>query len=480
MSFFDDDFDASKLDNSEFDSGMYGNNSAAEDRFLVELEDSELEYALESGDFSDVYMDSEYTTSDAGWDPFVNYTEDGKKANILGLPLNFCKTADPNGRVYKNTIMQDLPYVFILPGVPSLNSKLIGVDNDKLTKKDIAKMIESNDPENVKFAVRGARTQTDLRFMGFKANYSDYFKYVQTMLSTIHATMGLRGVFNFSNEFETSSNNYGLCYYADKSTSISESASNDYTESSIVQKANDLSTASREIKNVLGWNSNIKDMESTSLEDMTEALTGSNGILSRVGSMLGRVVNGSQLLYPEIWADSSFDRSYTINFKFYSPYGDKESIFKYVYVPFVSLLALALPRQDSLLGYGQPFVLRLSAPGRFESSMGVVSSITFTKGGNDDLWTKDGLPQEIEVNLNIKDLYPSLVATKSYGVLSYNLGLASFLDTMAGIRMDQLNLFLSGQRFIKTRLTVPSKILNTNFIKDFISDFANEINNILR
>lgn len=474
-----EDLDINKLDNSEFSNGMYGDNSEAQDRFMVELEQSEMEESLNSGNFSDVYKNTELTTQEMEWNPFINFTEEGKKANILGLPLNFCKTADPNGRVYKNTIMQDLPYVFILPGIPSLNSKLIGVDNEKLSKKDIAKMIEDNE-NNIKFAVRGIRTQADLRFMGFKASYYDYFKYVETMLSTIHATMGLKGIFNFKDEFDSSTNNYGLCYYADKSTSISESASNDYTESSIVQKANDLSTASREIKSILGWNSNIKDMDSTNIDDMTDALTGSNGILSRVGSMLGRVVNGSQLLYPEIWADSKFDRSYTINFKFYSPYGDKESIFKYVYVPFISLLALALPRQDSLLGYGQPFILRLSSPGWFESSMGVVSSITFTKGGNDNLWTKDNLPQEIEVNLNIKDLYPSLVATKRYGILSYNLGLASFLDTMAGVRMDQLDLIMSGKRFIKTRLTAPAKIFNTDFLKDFTTDFANEINNILR
>lgn len=474
-----EDFNASELDNSEFTNGMYGDNSNAEDRFLYELEESEMLEELKKGDFTDVYMEVGDTAGEVDWDPFINYTEGDTKANILGLPLNFCKTADPNGRVYKNTIMGDLPYVFMLPGIPSLNSKLVDSSNKKLKKSDIAKMIEENE-ENIKFAVRGVRTETDLRFMGFKPSYYDYFKYVETMLSTIHATMGLKGIFDFKDEFKPSGYNHGLCFYADKSTSISESASNDYTESSIVQKANDLSTASRELKSILGWNSNIKDMDSTSVEDMTDELTGSNGILSRVGSALGRVVNGSQLLYPEIWADSKFDRSYTINFKFYSPYGDKESIFKYVYVPFISLLALALPRQDSLLGYGQPFLVRLSSPGWFESSMGVVSSITFTKGGNDNLWTKDNLPQEIEVNLNIRDLYPSLVSTKKYGVLSYNLGLASFLDSMAGVRMDQLNLVMAGERFVKTRLTIPSKIFNGDIFSDFFSEIQYNLNNILR
>lgn len=464
-----------EYDTSEYEvSGMY---SAGEGSFMDELSEDEIQTMLEASDNTDVYGNA-FNGGTADSDPFVNFTEDGKKANILGLPLNFCKTADPNGRVYKDTIMQDLPYVFILPGKPTLNGKLVDVDNKKIKKSDLLNQIENL--EDGKFAVRGARTGSDLRFLGFRADYSDYFKYVQTMLSTVHATMGLQGIFDFGDEFTSSYKNHGLCFYADKSTSISESANNDYTESSLVQKANDMSTASREIKTILGVNSDIKDFDSSDASSMMEQMTGSGGIFSRVGSALGRVVNGSQLLYPEIWADSKFDKSYTINFKFYSPYGDKESIFKYVYVPFISLLALSLPRQDAMLGYGQPFVLRLSSPGWFESSMGVVTSIQFTKGGNDNLWTIDNLPQEIEVNLNIKDLYPTLAATKKPGMLAYNLGLASFLDTMAGIRTDQLKLLLRGETFVKTRLSSIKGKFNMNFLSDWGYQLQEGFNNFIR
>lgn len=459
---------------------FYGSEN--ENKFIDEIsEDSESLVNSISGEadgFKDVYGNT-LSESAASENPFINFTEKGKKANILGLPLNFCKTADPNGRVYKNTIMQDLPYVFIVPGKPRLNPKLVDSDGKKIKKGNLAEQLDAISDPN-KFAVKGARTENDLRFMGFKADYYDYHKYVQTMLSTLHATMGLGGIFKYENEFKPGVSNYGLCFYADKSTSISESASNDYSESSLVQKANDVSATTREFKTILGFNSKIKDMESNSLDDMVDSLTSSNGILSRAFGAVGRVLNGSQLLYPDIWTDSKFDRTYTINFKFFSPYGDKESIFKNVYVPFISLLALALPRQDSLLGYAQPFVMKMVCPGWFESSMCVVQSISFIKGGNDNLWTVDNLPQEIEVNLTIKDLYSTLASTKKFSVLAYNLGLASFLDNMAGIRTDQLNLVLRGKNFIKTRLSAPSKIFNGGIFSDFAYEVQKGVNNFLR
>lgn len=472
-------------ENSEYDievdeTSFYG--TEAENKFIEDLalEGEELTGTLDSEDgFYDAYG-NEFTDTQAEWNPYVNFTEDGEKANILGLPLNFNKTADPSGRVYKNTIMQDLPYVFIIPGKPVMNSKLVDNDGKKIKKSNLEEQLETLSNPN-KFAVRGARTGYDLRFMGFRADYYEYYQYVETMLATLHATMGLGGLFFFEKEFKPSIRNYGLCFYADKSTSISESANNDYGESSLVQKANDFSAASREIRTIAGLNpAAIKDFDSTSIGSMVESMTSSNGILSRAFGAIGKVINGSQLLYPDIWTDSKFDRTYTINFKFYSPYGDKESIFKNVYVPFVSLLALALPRQDSLLGYAQPFVMKMACPGWFESSMCVVQSIQFVKGGNDNLWTIDNLPQEIEVNLTIRDLYSTLASTKKYSVLAYNLGLASFLDNMAGIRTDQLNLALRGEQFIKSRLTIPAKIFNGGVFTDFAYQMQEKFNNILR
>ena len=204
--------------------------------------------------------------------------------------------------------------------------------------------------------------------------------------------------------------------------------------------------------------------------------------MTRQGQAFARVVNGSQLLYPNIWTDSQFSRSYNLSFKFVSPYGDKESIFRYVYVPFISLLALALPRQDSTVGYGQPFYVKVNCPGWFESSMGYISSIDFTRGGSDNLWSVDNLPMAIDVTMSLVDCYPSLPMTRKYSQMKYNFGLASFLDTLAGIRSDQLDLLFSAKNWIKRRLSVPKAFVKgvSNYKSDFFTNLQSTINGKIR
>lgn len=277
------------------------------------------------------------------WNPYVS--DNKTHPNVLGLPLYYNNLADPSGRVYNDTIMGDLSLVFLVPGKPSINKKLVGSDNKKISTKQLKQQIndyEKGTSDAIRFAVRGVTGYADLRYIGFKPAYREYYENVQVMLSSVHSMMGLEGIFLFSDEFKNQPNNYGLAFHADKSTSISESANNEYGQSKVVEGVNAASAELREKKMLSGMGSSFSEFNATSTGDLIDQMS-STGIFSRAINAMGRVVNGSQLLYPEIWNDSKFDRSYNISFKFYSPYGDRSSIFKYVYVPFISLLALALP-----------------------------------------------------------------------------------------------------------------------------------------
>lgn len=478
-----------KSDLSSEERGMYG--SGKDETIIEEIDEQEANASLQEGDVNDVYGYDVTTISIDGTEqnPFLNTTGNGLKANILGMPLAFNKMADPWGRTFRNTIMRDLPMIFVVPGKEVLNNKLIDESGRKIGKGALLKAIE-NVTENLKIAVRGARSGNDLRFLGFKADYGNYYGYLQVFLSTLYASMGLSGTFKFDNFFSTKQANYGICFYGDNSTSISESATSDYTTTSVAQQANDLAMKNREAKLMLGINtsnassfvSRALNLITTSVSELSEGVTTLSGILSRAGNIFGKVVNGSQLLYPEIWSNSTFDRSYNLSFKFYSPYGSKEAIFKFVYIPFAAWVCFSFPRQDNVMGYGQPFVMRISAPGYFESSMAVVSSISFKRGGSDNMWTIDNLPNEIEVEVSIKDLYSAIPITKKFGMMSYNIGLSSFIDCLAGIRSDQLSLLSSISRWVKTRLTVPNKLKNTltGRISDMGYNLQNKINDFLR
>lgn len=143
--------------------------------------------------------------------------------------------------------------------------------------------------------------------------------------------------------------------------------------------------------------------------------------------------NGMLVKYPNLWADSSYSKNINFNFSFVSPYGDPLSIFKYVYVPFFALLAFAMPRQAAENGLVSPFLIRCDVPGVVTSDLALISDMTWTKGGANALWTKDGLPRAIDVTITVSDLYPFLAMSKRISFLSANPSFAVFLDNMSGM-----------------------------------------------
>ena len=70
--------------------------------------------------------------------------------------------------------------------------------------------------------------------------------------------------------------------------------------------------------------------------------------------------------------------------------------------------------------------------------MGVIQSLTIERGGDDRLWNVDGMPLEINCTVTIQDMYSTTSLTKNNTLVSFNVGLNSYLENMAGIRSDKL------------------------------------------
>ena len=116
--------------------------------------------------------------------------------------------------------------------------------------------------------------------------------------------------------------------------------------------------------------------------------------------------------------------------------------------------------------------------------MGVITSMTINKGGSDGLWTADGLPQIIEVSISVQDLYPALKQIAKDGMMKYNRSLSMYLETMAGIRPDKLELGRSLKTFINRKVS-NSFLTNVDDnigakIEDFMYNTMDAINNFLK
>jgi len=217
-------------------------------------------------------------------------------------------------------------------------------------------------------------------------------------------------------------------FYIESESQITENFTNDTTESSLSGMANGLSDQARELRFILGatgselgFDMNTVLDGSQTLIDKIQATLGGEGhnVFANIVKTFGTIAMGGRLVFPEIWSDSKFSKSYNISIKLATPDSDLFSWYLNIYVPLMHLLALALPRQYGNNGYGAPFLVRAYYKGFFNIDMGIITNLTVVKG-KESGWTSDGLPTTVEVTVEIKDLYQEMSMTKGDN-LKYNI-----------------------------------------------------------
>ena len=448
------------------------------------------------------------------------------KSNIINMPYSFGNRADPNDRVFSKTLLKDALLVAIAPGGPNFN---VGVLNNqgedgagestiekynKFVKKfkdeetsDVLGIIDALLDENVV-------KLSDFRYYTFKYEWSLYYKYLQTMSYFIWRKMRLdKTKFNYNamesfdnvNANESIFGYPAITYFADyRGTSISEGLSNSFQSSQLEQFTKGSSQIAREASFLFGFDSggfnrvgqlsaNEKLTEEKGFfTKMYDAVAGGIGSASNaLGGYLGFltdsnpasvILNGAQYMFPEIWSDSTFSKDYTLAFNFHAPYGDPLTIFRKVYFPLLSLLAMTLPRQRGVLDYLAPFLVRVDVPGMFRINCGVITSLTIKKGGDDNLWTSYGLPIQINVNVSVKDLYPNMMISKSFKEMGVNITFADYLDNMANLQMNEYDLTRSLSFWLGQYTNVYSNTKNklSNKITNMLSNDSNSFRNYLR
>lgn len=366
---------------------------------------------------------------------------------VFGIPYQFLPTVDRRldndgkmaGRKYTEKILGRLPLLFLTPCkqkfMEGFNSKdQANVLNALLTGAGIEGLLEQSG-----------------RYYTTEYQYDEYYAIVNRMSTVMTSYMGIGNVdvvqgngslhsLNNINWFDMKSadlDNYfavkrSAVFYVDGLTSISDSFSNSTMESSLASSINGFSDQAKEVRFLLGNNSlltqavdSVRDtisgvFSNSSVQGITEYLT--NGMIGDLGSTgVSTVLSGGKLIFPKLWADSSFSRSYSFDIKLRSPDNDTLSIFMNVIAPYLHLLALVMPRSitdSSAAGspnaYSSPFLVRAYAKGMFNINMGIITDLTATRGAACE-WNVDGLPTQIDINITIEDLYSQLFATDPAG-----------------------------------------------------------------
>lgn len=388
--------------------------------------------------------------------PYANFY-DKNFGSIIGKPLSFNDTADPNQRVYQDTMLKNNTVIYVTPGKYDYNKSDV-MKADEIYNKHIAAIDKIlNDPNTyareVAINKQNAEVQKDIldagvdfRYLVYKPDIPQFLKAFQLMInrtgtSLFNKSMGSTDSKFFTDILSSLSTNTnaamrGFPLWVEKSTSVSESVDTSLSSSIFEGFQGKISKASRELQMLTGNMVGGTLTPSERTETTTEGGVGQREA-SAVNNMLALAttsLSGNKISLPQIWDDSKFSRSYNIAFKFTSPYGDDRSVYVNVILPFLFILACSLPRQteNTAAGFTFPFICQIDCPGYFSTPMGIIQNLSFTKGGDESLWSKTGLPLVIQGTFSVVDLYNNLSLPTDNALFATNLGTAAFLNNLVG------------------------------------------------
>ena len=96
--------------------------------------------------------------------------------------------------------------------------------------------------------------------------------------------------------------------------------------------------------------------------------------------------------------------------------------------------------------YTSPFLVRAAAKGMFNIDMGMITSLSISKGA-ECCWNVDGLPTQIDISITIEDLYSSLHSSgysdlwhplRDAKAMVENTAYQDYLANMAGLNIAQM------------------------------------------
>lgn len=316
---------------------------------------------------------------------------------LFGAPMQYNALADPRpdgsklGRCYLENLVGDMSLLTLTPGKAEFMKYLSKDAANKFSSSLVSSSNEDNEA-SIQNLLTGKESG---RYYSFTSDYTEYMKYVNGMCRTSALLLGIGDNVMFDGakpykDFDWDINNLSkqqstmfsfltceksVSFFIDgKQTSFNDSLSNSTSDSMLAGVIGKGSDVVKEMQFLFGKSFDPNDVIDTSQQNLENSvskvmssLTKNNSIVKQmtdnVSSNLNTIIHGGNVAFPELWKDSSYDKTYDITIRLVSPYGDKESIYLYILAPIFHLMALAYPRQLGANGYANPFLVRAFCKG---------------------------------------------------------------------------------------------------------------------
>lgn len=434
---------------------------------------------------------------------------------VFGMPYQFMPIVDPRtvkgeeisafshfGRKFQEKIIARAPILYIQAGLPLFMRGYSDKDRTSMFEALTGK-IENLEKETLNKII----DNQDSQYYAFQEDSNSYFKAVNSACTALAHFLQIEKVQipsipiaqTISDASETAGEvidnalnpkalgninwalrtNHSLgwyrgavAFYINSETQIQESFSNTTRQSELAGKINQLSDRAMEAAFLLGGvagalddrgYSNLSSLANFQQEWNRETGHGDNapGMLGSIGQNIQTFIAGGKMIFPEIWHDSQFGRSYNVTIKLDSPDSDNVSIFLNVLVPLAHILGFVLPRYAGNNMYVNPYLVRCFYKSMFHIDMGIITSCQVTRGDSGS-WNSDGLPCHVNVELTIKDMYSQLAQSSGSGntTIISNAAQLEYLASLAGVhvpfssytRLFELWYALNGVNRIKQNL----------------------------
>jgi hypothetical protein len=423
------------------------------------------------------------------------------KCSVINPLWQYNANADPRtagysgqnfGRIYNSRIRPNNPIVFIQPGQPYFYglSNLLGLSLE--TESEIAKKLTKVDALQDQGKVEEVITNTlnmatiladvnfggkidnkAMKFYDFRPDFLRYKAYAISLCEELAIRMGVLdlyrggvGQFGKTDVFTQFMDHHGLIagglaftddtdvtkyksgflpYRVEKTTEASDSFQNTIGEAAIASEIKSKSNQMKEILFAAGGGSTAGQSDGLAsingiADVLVSGIAGSvvSGVLS---SQAGAVIKtGGNMMFPDIWKDSSYTKSLTINMKLHSPSGHPLPMYENIMFPIATLIPLVAPRMTDSSVYIGPPLVRMYSKGWFSVDMGMVESMTIRRGSGINDWTNMRLPRTVDVSLTIRELVNPLMLTVGGSAplpirifFQRNTLLRDYLNTLAGV-----------------------------------------------
>lgn len=413
--------------------------------------------------------------------------------SVFGMPYQFLPIADMRldsnsttnyssfGRKYAEKIVARMPLLVLIPGTAEFMSKYTNSERETVINSGLFDEVGSEGKKKLDDILSDSG-----QYYSFYQDWSTYYKYVNPLCHIASALMKVNDIkfpngkggetilskYNWLNNADPTFNNIfgynkgGCAYYINSDNQVNETFSNETTKTQLADKINSISDKVREMQFLMGniaassvgvnfirsKSENELRSDKNTDKDRADKFTGgllgnhaNNNIFGSIMNGAGAILEGSKMRFPEIWADSSFSKDYSISIKLTSPDCDNLSLYLNIIVPLIHLICLAAPRGAGPNVYSSPFLVRCTYRGFFSIDMGIITSMSIRKGG-EGKWSYAGIPTEVEVDITIKDLYDLMElsinnSTDFHNRLDVNVlsntSLMDYLSNMCGVNINE-------------------------------------------